>query len=200
MILTAATLSNLPAAASQLVAFAGTAKIFIFHGDMGAGKTTFALEYFKQVAYGMRFVNADLIAAGLSPLAPERELMAASRLFLQEIEACIVQADDFAFETTLAGRSYLKLVRRLRDSGWRVELIYLALPSREMSRMRVAERVAHGGHNIPAADIERRFARSLANLLTDFSPIVEVCRCFMNSGALPEPVCEQRGELRKIAN
>lgn len=173
---------------------------WIIGGPNGAGKTTFALEYLKQVAYGMRFVNADLIAAGLSPLAPERELMAASRLFLQEIESCIVQAEDFAFETTLSGRSYLKLVRRLRASGWRVELIYLALPSREMSRLRVAERVAHGGHNIPAADIERRFARSLANLLTTFSPVVDACRCFMNSGAIPELVFEQHGERRQIAN
>jgi predicted ABC-type ATPase len=73
-------------------------------------ETTFALEYLKQVATGMRFVNADLIAAGLSPLAPERELMAASRLFLQEIETCIIQAEDFAFETTLAGRKCLACV------------------------------------------------------------------------------------------
>jgi len=173
---------------------------WIIGGPNGAGKTTFALEYLKQVAYGMRFVNADLIAAGLSPLAPERELMAASRLFLQEIESCIIQAEDFAFETTLAGRSYLKLVRRLRAEGWRVELIYLALPSREMSRLRVAERVAHGGHNIPTADIERRFARSLANLLKAFSPVVDACRCFMNSGAMPELVFEQHGEQRSIAH
>ena len=173
---------------------------WIIGGPNGAGKTTFALEYLKQVATGMRFVNADLIAAGLSPLAPERKLMAASRLFLQEIESCIVQREDFAFETTLAGRSYLKLVRRLRGDGWRVELIYLALPSMEMSRLRVAERVAHGGHNIPDADIERRFARSLANLLTTFSPVVDACRCFMNSGASPELVFEQHGEQRTISD
>lgn len=99
------------------------------------------------MAYCSRFVNADLIAAGLSPLAPERELVAASRLFLGEIESCIRQGEDFAFETTLAGRGYLRQVRRLRAEGWRTELIYLALASREMSRLRVAERVAHGGHN-----------------------------------------------------
>ncbi len=142
----------------------------------------------------------DAIAAGLSPLAPERELLAASRLFLAEIEACIQQREDFAFETTLAGRSYLKLVRRLRASGWRIELIYLALPSVEMSRLRVAERVAHGGHHIPTADIERRFARSLRNLFERFSLAVDNCRCFMNSGALPELIFEQRGELRSIVH
>lgn len=171
---------------------------WIIAGPNGAGKTTFALEYLPQVAQCSRFVNADLIAAGLSPLAPERELLAASRLFLGEIEACITQREDFAFETTLAGRSYLKLVRRLQTAGWRVELIYLGLPSMEMSKLRVAERVAHGGHSIPVADIERRFARSLGNLLNSFSTQVDACRCFMNSDASPELVFEQQGELRNV--
>lgn len=171
---------------------------WIIAGPNGAGKTTFALEYLPQVAHCSRFVNADLIAAGLSPLAPERELLAASRLFLREIDACIAAREDFAFETTLAGRGYLKLVRRLRAEGWRVELIYLALPSMEMSKLRVAERVAHGGHDIPLADIERRFARSLAHLLDDFSHEVDACRCFMNGGPVPEPVFEQQGASRNI--
>ena len=171
---------------------------WIIAGPNGAGKTTFAMEYLPQVAQCSRFVNADLIAAGLSPLAPERELLAASRLFLGEIEACITQREDFAFETTLAGRSYLKLVRRLQTAGWRVELIYLGLPSMEMSKLRVAERVAHGGHSIPVADIERRFARSLGNLLNSFSTQVDACRCFMNSDASPELVFEQQGELRNV--
>ncbi|MFZ2854177.1 MAG: hypothetical protein WAZ34_08700 [Rhodocyclaceae bacterium] len=86
----------------------------------------------------------------------------------------------------------------MRADGWRVELIYLALPNMDMSRLRVAERVAHGGHNIPTADIERRFARSLANLLNVFSLEVDACRCFMNSGVLPELIFEQQGELRSI--
>ncbi len=171
---------------------------WIIAGPNGAGKTTFALEYLPQVAQCSRFVNADLIAAGLSPLAPERELLAASRLFLREIESCIAQRENFAFETTLAGRSYLKLVRRLQAEGWRVELIYLALPSMAMSKLRVAERVAHGGHNIPVADIERRFARSLGNLFNTFSVQVDACRCFMNSDAAPEPIFEQRGATRSI--
>ncbi len=173
---------------------------WIIAGPNGAGKTTFALEYLPQVAKCKRFVNADLIAAGLSPLDTDRDLLTASRLFLREIETCIQQTEDFAFETTLAGRSYLKLVRRLRAKGWRVELIYLALPSLEMSRLRVAERVAHGGHNIPIEDINRRFARSLTNLLDIFSIEVDICRCFMNNNALPELVFEQQGELLNIVN
>jgi predicted ABC-type ATPase len=143
-------------------------------------------------------LNADLFAAGLSPLAPERELVAASRIFLQEIEERIESREDFAFETTLAGRTYLRLVDRLRDGGWQVELIYLALPSVEMSKLRVAERVAHGGHNIPVRDIRRRFPRSLHNLLNEFSDSVDRCLCFMNDGESPVLVFEQVGETRDV--
>ncbi|MBN8412708.1 zeta toxin family protein [Halomonas litopenaei] len=173
---------------------------WIIAGPNGAGKTTFALHYLPQVAKCARFINADLIAAGLSPLAPERELLAASRLFLREIENAIDEGEDFAFETTLSGRGYLSLVKRLIAVGWRVELVYLALPSVEMSRLRVAERVSHGGHNIPVKDIQRRFPRSLHNLLTLYAPNVTRARCFMNAGGTPEPVFEQTGVQRHILN
>jgi len=164
---------------------------WIIAGPNGAGKTTFALEYLPTVSRCRRFINADLIAAGLSPLAPEQQLLAASRLFLQEIKDCLSAKQDFAFETTLAGRSYLKLVRRLQADDWRVELIYLALPSAEFSRLRVAERVAHGGHDIPSEDIIRRFPRSLHNLFHLFAPLVDQTRCFINSGEQPELVFRQ---------
>jgi predicted ABC-type ATPase len=156
------------------------------------------LNYLPILANCRRFINADLIAAGLSPLAPEQQLVAASRLFLAEIENCITTKADFAFETTLSGRSYLKLIKRLQTEGWRVELIYLALPSAEMSRMRVAERVLHGGHNIPVDDIVRRFPRSLYNLLHLFAPLVNETRCFMNNGNVPELVFKQQGNQQKI--
>ena len=173
-------------------------KLFIIAGPNGAGKTTFALEYLPQVEDCTHFINADLIAAGLSPLAPERELLAASRIFLREIEERIAERENFAFETTLAGRSYLRLIERLHKEGWQTELIYLALPSVEMSKLRVSERVAHGGHNIPLADIERRFSRSLRHLLEDFSHRVHSCICFMNYGKSPVLVFEQQGLDRKI--
>jgi len=173
---------------------------WIVAGPNGAGKTTFALDYLPLVANCSRFVNADLIAAGLSPLDPEGEVKVASRLFLNEIQAAIHALRDFSYETTLAGRGYLKLIRKLRSEGWKVILIYLALPSLEMSKLRVAERVTHGGHNIPLADIERRFTRSLFNLLTLFSKEVDVCRCFMNHEKRPELVFEEVGGLREIVS
>lgn len=177
-----------------------TATCWIVAGPNGAGKTTFALKYLPQVASCSRFINADLIAAGLSPLAPERELLAASRIFLREIEEAISEKEDFAFETTLSGRGYSTLVKRLLSEDWKVELVYLGLPSVQMSRLRVAERVSHGGHNIPFKDIQRRFPRSLHNLLTLYAPLVSRARCFMNDGEAPEPVFEQRGSDRQILN
>ncbi len=173
----------------------------IIAGPNGAGKTTFALKYLPQVAAGTAFVNADLIAAGLSPLAPEQQQqLAASRLFLQQIKHHVVQGRDFAFETTLSGRGYLRLVRRLRSAGWRVELLYLALPSVELSRLRVAERVAHGGHSIAPADIARRFPRSLRNLFDVYAGAVDHARCFLNSGPFPDIVFVQDGDKRTILN
>lgn len=173
---------------------------WIVAGPNGAGKTTFAFNYLPQVAHCTRFINADLIASGLFPFAPERNLVTASRIFLNEIEEAIDERQDFAFETTLSGRGYSRLVKRLLSDGWRVELVYLALPSVEMSRLRVAERVAHGGHNITLKDIRRRFPRSLHNLLSLYAPIVSRARCLMNDRDQPEPVFEQRGRYRQVFN
>ena len=91
---------------------------WIIAGFNGAGKTTFALEYLPKVADCTHFVNADLIAAGLSPLAPERELIVASHIFLNELEENIKRQENFAFETTLSDRSYLRLINRLQRDGW----------------------------------------------------------------------------------
>ena len=172
----------------------------IIAGPNGAGKTTFALKYLPEVAPRSAFVNADLIAAGLSPLAPEQLRVTASRVFLRQIAQHIAEGRDFAFETTLSGRGYLRLIRRLRTAGWRVELLYLALPGVELSRLRVAERVAHGGHSIPTADITRRFPRSLRNFLNVYAGAVDLARCFLNSGPVPDIVFVQQGDERTILN
>jgi predicted ABC-type ATPase len=131
-------------------------------------------------------------------LAPEEELLTASRLFLNEIHNRASKRENFAFETTLSGRSYLKLIKQLQTDGWRVELIYLALQNCEASRLRVAERVAHGGHNIPFKDIKRRFPRSLKNLLNEFSQRVNHCQCYLNADELPVLVFEQERQNRTI--
>ncbi len=121
-------------------------------------------------------------------------------MFLAEIEARILAGEDFAFETTLAGRGYLRLIQRLKAQGWDVELFYMALPSVEASKLRVRERVAHGGHDIPVSDIERRFPRSLHNLLADYRSQVDKCVCYMNDGGPVTKIFEQAGDACTIDN
>ena len=172
----------------------------VIAGPNGAGKTTFALTYLPDAANCRNFVNADLIAAGLSPLSSEREWLAASRLFLREIDHYIRRREDFAFETTLSGRNYLRLIRRLLADGWRVDLYYLWLPSIEMSIERVAERVAHGGHDIPRESIVRRYPRSIANLLAHYAPLCSSVICVDNSTTVPEVIFAQNAEGRTVEN
>lgn len=136
-------------------------------------------------------MNADLIAAGLSPLAPQAELTQASRLFLREIKTHRHAFHDFAFETTLAGRGYLRLIKNMRREGWHIELIYLALFDVHLSVERVTQRVAEGGHNIPAAAIRRRFPRSLANLFNWYTHVCDRVICYDNTDNQPQAVFEQ---------
>ena len=171
---------------------------WIIAGPNGAGKTTLGLDYLTQLSEDINFINADLIAAGISPLFPERKLLTASRLFLSELEKCVVNRNDFAIETTLSGRYHLRLINRLRAESWRTILFYLALPSVEMSINRVMERVNCGGHNIPSRNIKRRFPRSLRMLLNKYSHLMDQCICYMNDEIEPKPVFVQHGNNRHI--
>jgi predicted ABC-type ATPase len=164
---------------------------WIIAGPNGAGKTTFALDFLKEVADCDYFINADLIAAGLSPIMPERHTFLASKIFLSEIQTAIRKRFDFAFETTLSGRRHLHVIGKLREADWNVELIYLALSSVDLSKQRVAERVEHGGHGVTTIDIERRFPRSLRHLFGDYGRVVHHIRCFMNDSDEPVFVFEQ---------
>ena len=171
---------------------------WIVAGPNGAGKTTFALNYLPRVAGCNVFVNADLIAAGLAPLAPEGRAIAAGRVFLREVSRNIQARRNFGFETTLSGLAYRQLINRLKSGGWRVELIYLALPSVEMAKCRVAERVRHGGHNIPRTDLERRYFRSLDNFLGEYAFLVERAVCYCNADRDPVVVFRQHGTRRTV--
>ena len=171
----------------------------IIAGPNGAGKTTFALHYLPRVLNCTHFVNADLIAAGLSPLAPEGERISASRLFLKEIERRVDNRQTFALETTLSGRSYLRLIRKLQADGWQVALFYLWLPNVETAIARVRERVEHGGHNIPEADIRRRYPRSLKNLADTFKNVCDLTLC-LNNGRKPELMYVQEGKSVALTN
>jgi predicted ABC-type ATPase len=149
----------------------------IIAGPNGAGKATFALTYLPDAANGRNFVNADLIAAGLSPLSSEREWLAASRLFLREIDHYIQRREDLAFETTLSGKNYLRSIRELLADGWRVDLYYLwlptiELPTIEMSIERVAECLSNGSPSVLHTAVMTFRANPLSGAIRAASPIL----------------------------
>jgi predicted ABC-type ATPase len=160
-------------------------KILIIAGPNGAGKTTFARSFLPEEAQCPRFINADLIAAGLSPFAPETAAIKAGRLMLDEIAGCVRRGENFAFETTLSGQAYLRHIRQWRMSGYRVILYFLALPSVEVAIERVAERVRQGGHAIPEAVICRRFNAGRHNFEKYYKSCVDAWVEYDNTGIMP---------------
>ena len=136
-------------------------RIVIIAGPNGAGKTTFAWEFLPNEAGCPIFVNADLIAAGLSPFAPELVALKAGRLMLEAIAEHVAKGESFAFETTLSGLSYARMIPRWRQAGYVVKLIFLSLPDVEMALARVSTRVSQGGHHVPEAVVRRRFAAGI---------------------------------------
>jgi predicted ABC-type ATPase len=135
----------------------------IIAGPNGAGKTTFAREFLPKEGGILNFVNADLIAAGLSPLRPGNVSLNAGRIFLAELDRLAAAREDFAFESTLSGQTYVDRIKSWKQAGYRIELVYLRLDGPELALKRIAMRVKQGGHNVPAADVHRRFVRSWRN-------------------------------------
>lgn len=160
-------------------------KIIIIAGPNGAGKTTFARSFLPVEAQLPRFINADLIAAGLAPFAPETAAIKAGRLMLEEMDHCAKRGESFAFETTLAGTSYLRHIAQWRALGYRVSLFFLSLPNVEIATARVAERVRQGGHDIAQAVIRRRFATGLKNFHDHYRAAVDDWALYDNSGNMP---------------
>jgi len=164
----------------------------VIAGPNGAGKTTFALHYLPQIAGCRNFVNADLIAYGLSPFDSLSAQYDAGRLFLREINANIDKRVDFAFETTLAGRSQISLFKKLRQDGWRIVLFFLWIPDAAFSKSRVRERVAQGGHDIPDDTILRRYPRIMHTTLRRF-----ICHCVIKLFVMIIPVQSRFSFLNK---
>ncbi len=157
----------------------------ILAGPNGAGKTTFAREFLPKEAACPRFINVDLIAAGLSPFVPEVAAFKAGRLMIQEIAAAIRSRESFAFETTLSGLRYARLIPQWRKKGYFVKLIFLKLPNSEMAIARVASRVAQGGHAVKADIIKRRFAAGWRNFQEVYQPLVNAWVLYDNASETP---------------
>lgn len=167
-------------------------KILILAGPNGAGKTTFARSFLPEEAQCPRFINADLIAAGLSPFQPELAAVKAGRLMLEEMAGCARRGESFAFETTLAGLGYLRHITQWQAQGYHVSLFFLSLPDADMAVARVAGRVRQGGHSVPEPVIRRRFAAGQRNFDEHYRPLVDAWARYDNSG--PEPVLLDWGE------
>jgi predicted ABC-type ATPase len=160
-------------------------QILIIAGPNGAGKTTFARSFLPHEACCLRFINADLIAAGLAPFAPETAALKAGRLMLSEVADCIRLGVSFALETTLSGTGDQRKVREWRSLGYSVSLYFLSLPNPDMAISRVKERVRQGGHAIPEEVIRRRFTAGLRNFKTIYKQEVDAWIKFNNMGDQP---------------
>jgi predicted ABC-type ATPase len=147
--------------------------VYVIAGPNGAGKTTFATRFLPDFVQCQEFVNADLIAAGLSPFAPETQAMRAGRLLLTRIKELSTARQDFGFETTLSGRSYVKLLSDLKTARYRLVLFFLWLPDADFAVARVCNRVRQGGHGIPEATIRRRFDAGLRNLFHSYHRLMD---------------------------
>jgi predicted ABC-type ATPase len=168
-----------------------TPTLWIIAGPNGVGKTTYAFRHIRAVAGTTRFVNLDEIARGLSPLEPEAGQRRAARVALELVHALIDEGRSFSMETTLSGRTHLRTIERAREAGFAATLLFFAVRSPEICLARIARRVSEGGHDVPEADVRRRFGRAVGNL-RDYIEAVDLWRVFDNNGGRPEAVGEGR--------
>jgi predicted ABC-type ATPase len=164
--------------------------IYLIAGANGVGKTTFAREFLPKEVNCLRFMNADEVARGLSPFAPEAASIRAGRVLIGEIRAALRSKDSFGWESTLSGRSHAPIMARARERGYEIELHYLSVTSPRVCVERVARRVREGGHDVPVADIRRRFYRSLQNLVKLYLPLADRWTVWDATATKPRPLLE----------
>ena len=170
----------------ELTSATSQKSILIIAGPNGAGKTTFATEFLLNEAGCRTFVNADMIAAGLNPFEPERSAVSAGRLMLRLIDDYVRKGETFAFETTLSGRSYARMIPNWQAQGYRVRLYFLSLPSAEMAIFRVRKRVGEGGHDVPADVVRRRYHAGMRNFHLIYRDIVDAWDLYDASTRVPQ--------------
>ena len=172
--------------------------VYVIAGPNGAGKTTFASEFLPDFVQCREFLNADLIAAGLAPFSPESQNVRAGRLLLERIRELANARADFGFETTLSGRTYVKLLGGMKARGYRVILFFLWLPNADMAVARVENRVRQGGHNVPMADIRRRYTAGGRNLFRLYSPILDGWWLYDASRLPPKLIASEEGAQLRV--
>lgn len=174
-------------------------RVCVLAGPNGAGKTTSAAPLVRDQLGITTFVNADAIAQGLSAFDPGAAAVAAGRIMLEQMRTLAHVGADFAFETTLASRSFAPWLEELRSNrGYELMLVFVWLPAPELSIARVADRVRAGGHHVPEPTIRRRFSRGIANFVRLYQPLVDSFWCYDNSEASPRLVAEGGGDSLRI--
>ena len=168
-----------------------TKNLYIISGCNGAGKTTASFTILPEILDCKEFVNADEIARGLSPFQPEKVAIEAGRVMLNRIENLLNENSTFAFETTLATKSYKNTILKAHEKGYNVTLLFFWLRNVELAKERVQKRVAEGGHSIEQEIIERRYLNGIRNLFDIYLPIVDVAMIFDNSKIDPELIAEK---------
>jgi predicted ABC-type ATPase len=173
--------------------------LYVIAGPNGAGKTTFSRKFLPEYKECLEFVNADLIAGGLSPFAPDRAAIQAGRIMLEQIRSLGNRGVDFGFETTLSGKTHLKLFDDLKKKGYHIHLFFLWVNSIDIALRRIEKRVQNGGHSVPEAVVRRRFEKSLFNFFNLYQPVAESWAIFDNSREVPKMIAyEELGFLEII--
>jgi len=166
--------------------------VYIVAGPNGSGKTTFAKTFLPEYAKCDRFINADLIAAGLSPFSPQQAAIKSGKLVLGQIKEYSDNDINFGFETTMSGVTYLKYFKMLKEKGYKINIFFLWIPDSQLGIARVKDRVMRGGHNVPVEDIKRRFKRSIEKFFKSYRLLADKWILFNNAEAKPRIIARKQ--------
>lgn len=174
--------------------------VYIIAGPNGSGKTTFATTFLPEYAKCNLFINADLIAQGLSPFSPQTVAIKSGKLVLEQIKQYSEKGVDFSFESTISGVTYLKYLKMLKEKQYKINIFFLWIPSSRLAIARVQNRVKQGGHNVPVKDIKRRFDRSIKKFFKNYIILADKWILFNNAAIIPKIIALKQNSHIEIVD
>ena len=174
--------------------------VYVIAGPNGSGKTTFASTFLPEYAKCSRFINADMIASGLSPFSPQQAAIKSGKLVLAQIKEYAKSGVDFGFETTMSGVVYLRYFKMLKKKGYKIQIFFLWIPSLRLAISRIKDRVAQGGHDVPPKDIKRRFRRSMDNFFKKYRLLADKWILFDNAELKPKIIARKQNAHIDVFN